>query len=75
MSVFGDLDVSVIKELPIKRGTVVTRRVLPEKREQMGRNARQLAETRFCRDKLSAQVLAKIKQVCLQHSGRGSMPG
>ena len=35
MSVFGDLDVTVIKELPIKRGTVVTRWVLPEKREQM----------------------------------------
>lgn len=35
MSVFGDLDVTVIKELPIKRGTVVTRQVLPEKREQM----------------------------------------
>jgi len=35
MSVFGDLDVTVIRELPIKRGTVVTRWVLPEKREQM----------------------------------------
>ena len=35
MSVFGDLDVSVIRELPIKRGTVVTRWVLPNKREQM----------------------------------------
>ena len=35
MSVFGDLDVTVIKELPIKRGPVVTRWVLPEKREQM----------------------------------------
>ena len=35
MSVFGDLDVSVIRELPIKRGTVVTRWVLPDKREQM----------------------------------------
>lgn len=35
MSVFGDLDVTVIRELPIKRGAVVTRWVLPEKREQM----------------------------------------
>lgn len=35
MSVFGDLDVTVIKELPIKRGPVVTRWVLPLKREQM----------------------------------------
>ncbi len=35
MSVFGDLDVTVIRELPIKRGPVVTRWVLPEKREQM----------------------------------------
>lgn len=35
MSVFGDLDVTVIKELPIKRGTVVTQWVLPGKREQM----------------------------------------
>jgi len=35
MSVFGDLDVTVIRELPIKRGTVVTRWVLPNKREQM----------------------------------------
>jgi ATP-dependent DNA helicase RecG len=35
MSVFGDLDVTVIRELPIKRGPVVTRWVLPLKREQM----------------------------------------
>ncbi len=35
MSVFGDLDVTVIRELPIKRGPVVTRWVLPQKREQM----------------------------------------
>lgn len=35
MTVFGDLDVTVIKELPIKRGTVITRSLLPEKREQM----------------------------------------
>jgi ATP-dependent DNA helicase RecG len=34
-TVFGDLDVSTIKELPIKRGTVVTKWVLPEKREAM----------------------------------------
>ena len=34
-TVFGDLDVSIIKELPIKRGTVITRQVLPEKREAM----------------------------------------
>lgn len=34
-TVFGDLDVSVIRELPIKRGTVVTRWVLPDKREAM----------------------------------------
>lgn len=34
-TVFGDLDVSVIRQLPIKRGTVVTRSVLPEKREGM----------------------------------------
>ena len=34
-TVFGDLDVSTIRELPIKRGTVVTRWVLPEKREAM----------------------------------------
>lgn len=34
-TVFGDLDVSVIKQLPIKRGTIVTRWVLPEKREAM----------------------------------------
>lgn len=35
MTVFGDLDISTIKELPIKRGTVVTKWVLPDKREQM----------------------------------------
>jgi ATP-dependent DNA helicase RecG len=35
MTVFGDLDVSTIRELPIKRGTVVTRWVLPDKREAM----------------------------------------
>ncbi len=35
MSVFGDLDVTTIRELPIKRGPVVTRWVLPQKREQM----------------------------------------
>jgi len=34
-SVFGDLDVSTIRQLPIERGTVVTRWVLPEKREAM----------------------------------------
>lgn len=31
LTVFGDLDVSTIKELPIKRGAVVTRWVLPDK--------------------------------------------
>ncbi len=35
MTVFGDLNISTIKELPIKRGTVVTKWVLPGKREQM----------------------------------------
>jgi len=35
MTVFGDLDISTIRELPIKRGTVVTKWVLPDKREQM----------------------------------------
>ena len=35
MTVFGDLDVSTIRELPIKRGTVVTRWVHPDKREGM----------------------------------------
>jgi len=35
MTVFGDLDVSIIRELPIKRGTVITKWVLPEKRETM----------------------------------------
>lgn len=30
-TVFGDLDVSVIRELPIKRGTVITKWILPEK--------------------------------------------
>lgn len=34
-TVFGDLDVSVIRELPIKRGTVITKQVLPEHREEM----------------------------------------
>ncbi len=34
-TVFGDLDVSVIKQLPIQRGTVITKQVLPEKREAM----------------------------------------
>ena len=34
-SVFGNLDVSTIRQLPIERGTVVTRWVLPEKREAM----------------------------------------
>jgi len=34
-TVFGDLDVSVIRQLPIKRGTVITKQVLPEKREAM----------------------------------------
>ncbi len=34
-TVFGDLDVSVIRELPIKRGTVVTKWVLPDRREGM----------------------------------------
>ncbi len=34
-SVFGDLDVSTIRQLPIEQGTVVTRWVLPEKREAM----------------------------------------
>lgn len=29
MTVFGDLDITVIRELPIKRGTVITRWVLP----------------------------------------------
>ena len=35
MSVFGALDVSTIRELPIQRGTVITRLVLPDRREQM----------------------------------------
>ena len=35
MTVFGDLDISTIKELPIKRGTVVTKWVLPGRREQV----------------------------------------
>lgn len=34
-TVFGDLDVSVIRELPIKRGTVITRWVHPEHRDSM----------------------------------------
>ncbi len=35
MTVFGDLDMSTIRELPIKRGTVVTRWIHPDKREGM----------------------------------------
>ena len=35
LSVFGDLDVSTIREQPTERGAVVTRWVLPEKREGM----------------------------------------
>ena len=35
MTVFGDLDVSTIRELPVKRGTVITKWVLPKKREAM----------------------------------------
>jgi len=35
MTVFGDLDVSTIREFPIKRGTIVTRWVLPDRREGM----------------------------------------
>ena len=34
-TVFGDLDVSVIRELPIKRGTVITKQVLPDRKEAM----------------------------------------
>lgn len=34
-TVFGDLDVSIIRQLPIQRGTVVTRWVLPNHREAM----------------------------------------
>jgi len=34
-TVFGDLDVSTIRELPIKRGQVITRWVLPDRREGM----------------------------------------
>ena len=34
-TVFGDLDVSTIKQLPIKRGTVITKWVLPDRREAM----------------------------------------
>lgn len=34
-SVFGDLDISIIRELPIKRGTVVTKWILPDRREQL----------------------------------------
>ncbi len=34
-TVFGDLDVSVIRELPIRRGTVITKQVLPEKQDAM----------------------------------------
>lgn len=33
LTVFGDLDVSTIKEMPIKRGAVVARWVLPDRRE------------------------------------------
>ena len=29
MTVFGDLDITIIRELPIKRGTVITRWILP----------------------------------------------
>jgi ATP-dependent DNA helicase RecG len=32
-TVFGDLDISTIREMPIKRGAVVTRWVLPDRRE------------------------------------------
>lgn len=35
MTAFGDLDISTIKEYPIKRGTVVTRWVHPDKRNLM----------------------------------------
>jgi ATP-dependent DNA helicase RecG len=34
-TVFGDLDISIIKQLPIKRGTVITKWVLPDRREGM----------------------------------------
>lgn len=34
-TVFGDLDVSVIRELPIKRGTVITKWILPIARDAM----------------------------------------
>lgn len=34
-TVFGDLDVSVIKELPIRRGTIITKWILPDRREAM----------------------------------------
>jgi ATP-dependent DNA helicase RecG len=30
MTVFGDLDISVIKQLPIRRGTVITKWILPD---------------------------------------------
>jgi ATP-dependent DNA helicase RecG len=35
MTVLGDLDISVIRELPIKRGTVITKQVLPDRKEAM----------------------------------------
>ena len=35
MTVFGDLDLSVMKELPIKRGTVLTKWVAPDRIEGM----------------------------------------
>ncbi len=35
MTIFGDLGVATLRELPIKRGTVVTRWVLPDRREAM----------------------------------------
>jgi len=34
-TVFGDLDISIIRELPIKRGTVITKQVLPDRKEAM----------------------------------------
>jgi len=35
LTVFGDLDLSIMRELPIKRGTVVTRWVMPDREEGM----------------------------------------
>jgi len=35
MTVFGDLDLSIMKELPIKRGTVITRWIMPDRIEGM----------------------------------------